>query len=183
MDKIISIRTPLQNDICRKLTAGDRVLLSGEVFTGRDVAHRRLFDALDKGDRLPVDLEDMIMFYAAPTPARPGRIIGSIGPTTSSRMDPYTPLLLKAGLKGMIGKGRRSEEVRQAIIKYRAVYFGAPGGVAALMSTCIKKAELAAYPDLGPEAIMRLTVVDMPLFVINDVHGRDFYEDRGIKAK
>jgi fumarate hydratase subunit beta len=177
MLKPFEIRTPLNIEVCAGLNAGDCVLLSGVVYTGRDVAHRRLFEAIGRGESLPINLRDEVMFYAAPTPARPGRIIGSIGPTTSGRMDAFTPRLIEAGLRGMIGKGMRSPEVIDAIIKHQAVYFGAIGGVAALTARCIKRAAVAAYDDLGPEAILRLEVVDLPLVVINDAHGGDLYRD------
>jgi fumarate hydratase subunit beta len=177
MQKPFKIRTPLSIDIRMGLKAGDRVLLSGPVYTGRDAAHRRLFEALDRGESLPISLRDEVMFYAAPSPARPGQVIGSIGPTTSGRMDAFTPRLIEAGLRGMIGKGRRSPEVIEAIKTYRAVYFGAIGGIAALTARCIMKAEAAAYDDLGPEAILRLELSDLPLVVINDVHGGDLYRE------
>lgn len=173
---IIRIETPLSRETCRELTAGDAVQLNGVVYTGRDVAHRRLFEALQRGETLPVDLENAVIFYAAPTPAPPGRVIGSVGPTTSSRMDAFTPALLEAGLLGMIGKGKRSPEVRAAIQKYEAVYFGAMGGVAALLSRCVRKAEIIAYEDLGTEAMMRLEITDFPLVVVNDSKGNDLYE-------
>jgi hydro-lyases, Fe-S type, tartrate/fumarate subfamily, beta region len=153
------------------------VLLSGEVYTARDVAHRRLYEALMKGEKLPIDLQGTVIFYAAPTPTPPRKIIGSIGPTTSYRMDAFTPKLLENGLKGMIGKGNRSPEVVEAIKQYRAIYFGAIGGIAALTAQCVKKVELIAYEDLGPEAIRRLTVRDMPLIVINDTAGQDLYAE------
>jgi fumarate hydratase subunit beta len=177
MSGLIHITTPLTDEVCSVLKAGDRVSLSGEVYTARDVAHRRLFEAALKGEKLPVKLKGEIIFYAAPTPARPGRAVGSIGPTTSSRMDPYTPELLSRGLKGMIGKGKRSSEVVSAIRKYGAVYFGAPGGVAALLAGCVKSSEVVAYEDLGPEAILRMEVSEMPLVVLIDVSGRDLYEE------
>lgn len=177
MKGIRQIHTPLTDEVVRDLSVGDALSLSGTIFTGRDVAHRRLFDAAAKGESLPVDLRGMVMFYAAPTPARPGRVIGSIGPTTSMRMDRYAPKLIELGLKGMIGKGRRSFEVRESIKEHHAVYFGAIGGVAALMSRCVKSAEVVAFPELGPEAMMRLEVVDFPLVVINDSKGRDLHEE------
>jgi fumarate hydratase subunit beta len=176
MSKIKSIKTPLDDRVCRALRAGDRVLLSGEVLTGRDVAHRRLYEAILRCEKLPIALRGETLFYAAPTPAGPGRLIGSVGPTTSSRMDPYTPKLLEMGLKGMIGKGKRSAAVIEAIRKHGAVYFGAIGGVAALMAQCVRRVEVAAYEELGPEAMLRLTVDDLPLVVINDVRGGDLYE-------
>lgn len=171
-----AIRTPLTEETCRRLSAGDRVLLSGSVLTARDAAHRRFAEALRKGEPLPVPLEGETIFYAAPTPTPPGRIIGSIGPTTSGRMDPHTPVLLEAGLRGMIGKGRRSPEVVEAIRNRRAVYFAATGGVAAVLSRCVRRVSLLAYEDLGPEAVLRLDIVDLPLVVVNDAEGRDLYE-------
>jgi fumarate hydratase subunit beta len=176
MKKPKSIQTPLDDRVCRGLRAGESVLLSGEVYTGRDVANRRLYETILRCKKLPIPIRGETIFYAAPTPARPGRIIGSMGPTTSSRMDPYTPKLLEMGLKGMIGKGKRSAEVIEAMKKYGAVYFGAIGGVAALMAQCVRRAEIAAYEELGPEAIMRLTVEELPLVVVNDVKGGDLYE-------
>jgi fumarate hydratase subunit beta len=169
------IKTPLTEEIITSLNSGDMVLLSGDVYTARDVAHRRLYESLLKGKKLPIDLSQAVIFYAAPTPAPPKKIIGSIGPTTSYRMDFFTPKLIEAGLKGMIGKGNRSPEVVDAIKKYKAVYFGAIGGIAALMSQCVKKVELIAYEDLGPEAIRKLTIVDLPLVIINDSQGNDLY--------
>ncbi|OPY83914.1 MAG: Fumarate hydratase class I, anaerobic [Smithella sp. PtaU1.Bin162] len=169
------IKTPLTDEVITSLNAGDMVLLSGQIYTARDVAHRRLYEALDKGDALPIDLKTAVIFYAAPTPTPPGRIIGSVGPTTSYRMDAFTPRLIESGLRGMIGKGDRSQEVKAAIKKYKAVYFGAIGGIAALTSQCIRKVELVAYEELGPEAIRKITIVDMPLIVVNDVRGNDIY--------
>lgn len=177
MRKPIEIRTPLGVDIRTSLNAGDSVLLSGWVYTGRDVAHRRLFEALGRGESLPIKLQDEILFYAAPTPAKPGQIIGSIGPTTSGRMDAFTPRLIEAGLRGMIGKGMRSPEVIDAIREHQAVYFGAIGGIAALTARCVRKATIAAYDDLGPEAILRLEIVRLPLVVVNDARGGDLYRD------
>jgi fumarate hydratase subunit beta len=172
----VNIRTPLTPDLCRRLRAGDGVFLSGEIYTGRDAAHRRLFEALRQGSPLPIEIEGVTLFYAAPTPARPGRVIGSIGPTTSYRMDACTPALIERGLRGMIGKGKRSPEVIAAIRKHGAVYFGAIGGIAALTSRCVIRADVAAYEDLGPEAILRLEVDRMPLVVINDAQGGDLYQ-------
>lgn len=169
------IKTPLTEEVITSLHAGDMVLLSGEVYTARDVAHRRLYESLLKGEKLPIDLSQAVLFYAAPTPAPPKKVIGSIGPTTSYRMDFFTPKLVENGLKGMIGKGNRSPEVVEAIKQHQAVYFGAIGGIAALMSQCVKKAELIAYEDLGPEAIRKLTVINIPLVVINDSQGNDLY--------
>jgi fumarate hydratase subunit beta len=173
----IKIHTPLTDDVIATLHAGDMVLLCGEVYTARDVAHRRLYEALLKGEKLPIDLRGAVIFYAAPTPTPPRKIIGPIGPTTSYRMDAFTPKLLEQGLKGMIGKGNRSPEVVAAIQKYKAVYFGAIGGIAALTAKCVIKAEIVAYEDLGPEAIRKLTIVDMPVIVINDAEGHDLYAE------
>jgi len=175
MEKVRKIKTPLNEEIITPLHAGDMVLLSGEVYTARDVAHRRLYEALTKGEALPIDLPNAVLFYAAPTPTPPGKVIGSIGPTTSYRMDFFTPKLIENGLRGMIGKGNRSPEVVESIKLHKAVYFGAIGGIAALMSQCVKKMELIAYEDLGPEAIRKLTIVDLPLVVINDSQGNDLY--------
>ena len=169
------IKTPLSKEMIASLHAGDMVLLSGEVYTARDVAHRRLYESLTKGESLPIDLPNAVLFYAAPTPTPPGKIIGSIGPTTSCRMDFFTPKLIENGVRGMIGKGMRSPDVVAALKKYGAVYFGAIGGIAALMSQCVKKMELIAYEDLGPEAIRKLTIVDLPLVIINDSQGNDLY--------
>ncbi len=169
------IKTPLTEEIITSLHAGDMVLLSGEVYTARDVAHRRLYEALLKGEKLPIDLTQAVIFYAAPSPTPPKKVIGSIGPTTSYRMDSFTPKLIEAGLRAMIGKGNRSSEVVEAIKQHKAVYFGAIGGMAALMSQCVKNVEMIAYEDLGPEAIRKLTVRDLPLVVINDFQGNDLY--------
>ncbi|HPY35292.1 MAG TPA: Fe-S-containing hydro-lyase [Smithellaceae bacterium] len=169
------LEIPLKTDIISSLQAGDMVLISGEVYTARDVAHRRLYEELLKGEKLPIDLKAAVIFYAAPAPTPPGKIIGSIGPTTSYRMDFFTPKLIENGLKGMIGKGSRSAEIVAALKKYGAVYFGAIGGIAALTARCVKKVELVAYEDIGPEAIRKLTVVDFPAVVINDAHGNDLY--------
>jgi fumarate hydratase subunit beta len=175
MEKVRKIKAPLNEEVVTSLRAGDMVLLSGEIYTARDVAHRRLYESLLKGEKLPVDLSQVVLFYAAPTPAPPKKIIGSIGPTTSYRMDFFTPKLIENGLRGMIGKGMRSLDVVAALKKYSAVYFGAIGGIAALMSQCVKKMELIAYEDLGPEAIRKLTIVDLPLVIINDSQGNDLY--------
>lgn len=171
----VRISTPLTAEICASLRAGDMVLLSGDVYTARDAAHRRMYEAIKKGLPVPIDLKTTTIFYAAPSPTPLGKVIGSIGPTTSYRMDAFTPLLIEHGLRGMIGKGNRSPEVIEAIRQYGAVYFGAIGGIAALTAQTVKRVELIAYDDLGPEAIRKLTVVDMPLVVINDVRGNDLY--------
>ncbi len=169
------IKTPLTEEIITLLHAGDMVMLSGEVYTARDVAHKRLYESLLKGEKLPVDLSQAVLFYAGPSPTPPKKVIGSIGPTTSYRMDFFTPKLIENGLRGMIGKGNRSPEVVEVIKKYNSVYFGAIGGIAALMSQCVKKVEMVAYEDLGPEAIRKLTVRDFPLVVVNDSSGKDLY--------
>jgi fumarate hydratase subunit beta len=162
----------------KELRAGDQVLLSGVVYTARDAAHARLSESLEKGENLPVNLNEQIIYYVGPSQAKPGQIIGSAGPTTSYRMDIYTPKLLeRTGLKGMIGKGTRSKEVKDAIIKYKAVYFAAVGGAAALIAKRIIKAEVVAYEDLGAEAIYLLVVDKLPLFVVNDCHGGDLYQE------
>ncbi|OPL16874.1 MAG: fumarate hydratase [delta proteobacterium MLS_D] len=176
MKQPVIIHTPLYERVRRTLRAGDRVLLTGTVLTGRDVAHKRMYEAVTAGRDLPVDLDNAVLFYAAPTPAPPGRVIGSIGPTTSGRMDRYTPMLLERGLGAMIGKGSRSREVRDAMSRCGAVYFGAPGGVAALLSRTVRSARIVACEDAGPEAMMELTVVEFPLVVINDCVGGDLYE-------
>lgn len=175
------IQTPLTADVCASLHAGNLVLLTGDVYTARDAAHRRLHEALAKGLPLPIDLSSATIFYAAPSPTPPGKVIGSIGPTTSYRMDAFTPTLIEQGLKGMIGKGNRSREVMEAIKKHNAVYFGAIGGIAALTARCVKRMELIAYEDLGPEAIRKLSVVDLPLVVVNDSQGNDLYFSEQIK--
>lgn len=170
------VTPPLSEDEVRQLKVGDRVLLSGILYTGRDEAHKRLADLLEEGGELPIDIKGQVIYYVGPSPARPGKVIGSAGPTTSYRMDPYAPLLMAHGLKGMIGKGKRSTAVREAMQQYGAVYFGAVGGVAALYARSIKAAEVVAYEDLGTEAIRRLTVEDFPVLVVNDAHGNDLYE-------
>jgi fumarate hydratase subunit beta len=167
---------PLTDVVIAKLKAGDRVLITGVIYTGRDMAHKYMVDGHRKGQAFPFDLKGQILYYTGPTPAPPGRPIGAAGPTTSYRMDKYAPYLLEHGLKGMIGKGSRSAEVRDAIRKHRAVYFAAIGGAGALISKAIKKAEVIAYPELGTEAVMRLEVEDFPVFVVNDIHGGDLYE-------
>ena len=178
---IIRLQTPLADEDIEKLHSGDRVLLSGVIYTARDAAHKRLFELLQAGKPLPVDLRGQVIYYVGPTPAKPGRVIGSAGPTTSGRMDAYTPALIEYGLKGMIGKGSRNQDVLDALKRYRAVYFGATGGAGALLARCIKKAEVVTYEDLGPEAIYRLEVEDFPAIVINDAHGGDLYAE-GVRA-
>ena len=172
----IRITTPLTAEKVKGLKAGDSVLLSGVIYTSRDAGHKRLVDLLDKGEELPVDVKDQIIYYVGPTPAKPGHPIGSAGPTTSYRMDPYTPKLLDAGLKGMIGKGLRSPEVIDAIKRNTGVYFAAIGGAAALMGRSVKKAEIVTYEDLGAEALRRLEVEDLPVVVVIDSEGNNLYE-------
>jgi len=159
-----------------RLYAGDSVLITGTLYTGRDLAHQRLVEALQKGAALPFDLNGAVVYYVGPAPAKPGQVIGSAGPTTSYRMDAYAPLLLEHGLKGMIGKGNRSRPVRVALKRFGAVYFAAVGGAAALIARSIKAARVIAYEDLGPEAVRELTVEDFPAIVINDMFGGDLYE-------
>jgi fumarate hydratase subunit beta len=173
---IYELSTPLTDEKIEHLRAGDKTILSGVIYTARDAAHQKIINLLNEGKNLPFNLQDQVIYYVGPSPAKPGRTIGSAGPTTSSRMDPYTPALLAEGLKGMIGKGARSEDVCQAIQKYKAVYFAAIGGAAALMSKCITKVEVIAYPELGPEAIYKLEVTNLPLIVINDIKGNDLYQ-------
>jgi fumarate hydratase subunit beta len=172
----VEILTPLQDITLTKLHAGDQVYITGVLFTARDAAHRRFMEALAAGQKLPFELHGQVIYYTGPTPARPGRVIGSAGPTTSGRMDIYTPALLAAGLKGMIGKGRRSGEVKEAMLQHGAVYFAATGGAAALIARSIRKAEVIAYPELGAEAVYRLEVEKFPAIVVNDIHGGDLYE-------
>ncbi|MBU6415131.1 Fe-S-containing hydro-lyase [Patescibacteria group bacterium] len=172
------ILLPLTDEIIAGLKAGDAVLLSGILFTGRDAAHKRIVEALARGEAPPFDIQGATIYYMGPSPAKPGAIIGAAGPTTSGRMDAYTPRLLQEGLKGMIGKGFRSEAVRQAIVEHHGVYFAAIGGIGALISKCVKKAEVIAYPELGAEAVLKLEVEDFPAIVINDIHGNDWYRIR-----
>jgi fumarate hydratase subunit beta len=176
MSKIVRLTPPVTDDMIRDLVTGDQVLVNGIIYTARDAAHKRLMELLDTGQKLPVDFKGQILYYVGPSPARPGRVIGAAGPTTSTRMDVYTPTMLNLGLKAMIGKGKRSPEVIAALRQYTAVYLGATGGAGALISKCIKAAEVVAFPDLGPEAIHRLEVEDLPTIVINDCHGGDLYE-------
>ena len=171
-----ALQVPASREELRELRAGDYVYISGTIYTARDAAHKRLYESLTQGEDIPIDLNGTFLYYLGPTPAREGMVIGSAGPTTSSRMDKYTPLLLRKGLAGMIGKGKRSEEVRQAIMQQDAVYFAAVGGAGALLSKCIKSAEVVAYEDLGTEAIRRLTVERLPVIVIIDSQGNNLYE-------
>ena len=172
----IKIKTPLTKEAIAGLKAGDEILLSGVIFTARDAAHKRLHDLIAKGKLIPLNLKDAVIYYAGPTPPRPNAIIGSCGPTTGSRMDPFTPELLRLGLGGMIGKGDRSREVKLAIKKYRSVYFLAIGGIGALLSDKVKMAQPILFKDLGPEAIYKMEVVDFPLTVGIDSKGNDIYD-------
>jgi len=181
MEEAIRIYTPLTDEIVEKLKTGDKVLVNGFIYTGRDAAHRRLVELVNKGQPLPFDIEGQIIYYVGPTPPKPGKVIGSAGPTSSYRMDPYAPVLMAKGLKGMIGKGSRGKEVIDAMKQYKAVYLAATGGAGALISKRIKKADVVAYEDLGPEAIRRLEVEDFPAIVVNDIYGHDLYE-QGKKA-
>jgi len=174
------ITTPLTQDVVLELKAGDEVLISGVIYTGRDAAHKRLIELLSRGEKLPIDLEGQVIYYVGPCPPKPGQVIGSAGPTTSGRMDPYTPTLIERGLKGMIGKGSRKPEVVEAMKKHRAVYFLAIGGLGALLAKRVKRAEVVAFPDLGPEAIYRLEVEDFPVIVGIDAYGNDLYLE-GVK--
>ncbi len=173
----MKIHTPLTDDVVASLRAGQKVLISGTIYVARDAAHKRIVEAMDAGVPLPLELQGQIIYYMGPAPAKPGQAIGSAGPTTSYRMDPYTPRLLAAGLKGMIGKGNRSQAVKDAIRQYRAVYFASTGGAGALIAKSVKKAEVIAYEDLGAEALWKLEVEDFPATVINDIYGGDAYED------
>ena len=180
MPNQIRLTTPLSNGDVENLKIGDKVLLNGVLLTGRDAAHKRLFDLIKNGEDLPIDIKGQVIYYVGPAPAKPGKPIGSAGPTTSYRMDPYAPTLIELGLKGMIGKGNRSQEVIESIKEHKAVYFGATGGAGALIAKRIKKASIVAYEDLGPEAIRILEVEDFPVTVVNDCNGNDLYKE-GIK--
>jgi len=172
----IRVTTPMSRDQARSLKSGDSVLLSGVIYTARDAAHKRLCELVAAGKELPLDVKDSVIYFVGPTPARPGEAIGSAGPTTAYRMDAYSPTMIEQGQTGMIGKGKRNEEVIAAMKKHGAVYFGAIGGCGALLSKCIKKAEVIAYDDLGAEAIRRLEVEDFPVIVIIDSEGNNLYE-------
>lgn len=173
---VYRLHTPLSSAELERLKVGDRVLISGKIYTARDTAHRRLVELIEAGRELPIRLKGQVIYYCGPTPAKPGQPIGSAGPTTSYRMDSYAPRLMELGLKGMIGKGRRSPAVIEAMKKFGAVYFGATGGAGALLAKKIKSASVVAYEDLGPEAIRELEVEDFPVVVINDTKGNDLYD-------
>ena len=174
MDRYIN--APIDNEIVNSLKAGDCVYITGTIYTARDAAHKRMYEAIKNGENIPFELKNNIIYYLGPSPAREGQVIGSAGPTTSSRMDKYTPLLLEHGLKGMLGKGKRSDNVIESMHKNNAVYFAAIGGAGALLSKCIKKAEVIAYDDLGTEAIRKLYVEDFPVIVVIDSEGNNLYE-------
>lgn len=170
------ITAPINKETAKGLRAGDYVYLTGTIYTARDAAHKRMYEALEKGETLPLELKDNVIYYMGPSPAREGRPIGSAGPTTASRMDKYAPALLDLGLTGMIGKGKRSEAVREAIVRNGAVYFAAVGGAGALLAGSIKASEVIAYDDLGTEAIRRLEVENFPVIVVMDSEGNNLYE-------
>lgn len=171
------IKTPLTDEKVSDLKAGDYVYITGTIYSARDAAHKRIYEAMQKGENIPIELQDNIIYYLGPSPAREGQVIGSAGPTTSSRMDKYTPLLLENGLKGMIGKGRRSQEVIDSMNKNNAVYFAAIGGAGALLSKCIKSSEIIAYEDLGTEAIRKLEVENLPVIVVIDSDRKNMYDE------
>lgn len=176
MSEVKKITLPLTKELAKTLKAGDRVLLSGTIYTSRDAGHKRMCEALARGEKLPFDPTDATIYYVGPTPAKPGQVIGSAGPTTSGRMDAYAPMLMKVGIRGMIGKGARLDEVIEAMKENFGVYFGAIGGAGALLAKCIKSSELIAYEDLQSEALRKLYVEDMPLVVIIDCYGNNLYE-------
>jgi fumarate hydratase subunit beta len=176
-DGIKDVTTPLTDEDVVSLRAGDRVRITGVLYTARDAAHGRLLALIEKGEKLPIDVEGAIIYYTGPTPARPGDVVGAIGPTTASRMDTFTPALLSLGLKGTMGKGYRGQAVKDALRTHRGVYFGAIGGAGAVLSRHVKRLAIVAYEDLGTEAIRRLEVEAFPAIVVNDCHGGDLYED------
>ncbi len=173
----MKLTTPLTNETVEKLHAGDRVEITGTIYVGRDAAHKRLVEALERGEELPMDMTGQIIYYMGPSPTKPGNVIGSAGPTTSGRMDKFAPRLMEIGLKGMIGKGLRAQPVKDAMKKYKAVYFAATGGAAALIAQRIKKAKVIAYEELGAEALQKLEVEDFPVIVVNDMYGGDAYAE------
>jgi fumarate hydratase subunit beta len=181
MQKKISL--PITDSVIKDLRSGDSILLKGSLYVARDAAHKRMVEALDRGEPLPFDIKGQTIYYMGPTPAKPGQVIGSAGPTTSGRMDIYSPRLIAAGLKGMIGKGMRSAEVKAAIREFGAVYMAAIGGTGALISKTIKKSEVVAYAELGAEAVLKIEVEDFPATVINDIYGGDLYEEGQAKYR
>ena len=176
-DGIKDVTTPLTDADVESLKSGDRVRISGVIYTARDAAHGRLFPLLEKGEKLPIDVKGAVIYYTGPTPPRPGDALGSVGPTTASRMDKFTPALLEAGLKGTIGKGYRGQPVKDALKRHKAVYVGSIGGAGAVLSQFVKKADVVAYEDLGTDAIRRLEVEGFPAIVLYDCHGGDLYQD------
>ncbi len=177
------INAPLSDDIVNELKSGDYVYITGTIYTARDAAHKRMYEALERDEELPFDIEGNIIYYLGPSPAREGRPIGSAGPTTATRMDKYTPSLLDLGLKGMIGKGKRRQNVKDAMIRNKAVYFAAVGGAGAILSKCIVESEVIAYDDLGTEAVRKLKVKDFPVIVVIDAKGNDLYETAALQYK
>ena len=177
MAEVRHIELPFTEELVRELRAGDRLLLSGTVYVARDAAHKRMVEALDRGEQLPIDIRNATIYFMGPSPARPGRPMGAGGPTTASRMDPYSPRLIALGLKAMIGKGVRSRAVRDAMCEHGSVFLGGIGGAGALLSRAVKSAEVIAYDELGPEALRRLEVEDLPVTVVDDTTGRDLYEE------
>jgi len=169
------ITSPFNDKTIADLKAGDQVLISGVMYVGRDAAHKRLVETMNKGEKMPFDVKGQVIYYMGPSPTKPGNVIGSSGPTTSGRMDAYTPRMLEAGLKGMVGKGLRTKDVKDSIKKYKAVYLASVGGAAALIAKRIVKSEIIAYEELGPEALLRIEVKDFPAIVINDMYGGDLY--------
>ncbi len=180
MGETYRLTTPLSDDDVTKLRIGDKVLLSGVVYTARDAAHKRLVDLINRNEPLPMELEGQVIYYVGPSPAPPGRAIGAAGPTTSYRMDPYAPVLMARGMKAMIGKGKRAKEVVEAMVRHKAVYLAATGGAGALLGSAVKEASVIAYEELGPEAVYRLVVKDLPVVVVNDTQGNDLYVE-GVK--
>ena len=181
--KTLNIKAPLDEETIASLKAGDQVFITGVIYVGRDAAHKRMVEALDEGKPLPFDVKGQTIYYMGPSPAKPGQPIGSAGPTTSGRMDSYSPRMMAEGLKGMIGKGMRTQEVKDAMKKYKAVYMAAIGGAGALISKSIKKSEVVAYGELGAEALLRLEVENFPATVINDIYGGDLYQEGKAKYK
>jgi len=177
------ITLPLTDEVLRDLKSGDDVLISGGMYVARDAAHKRMVKVLDQGKPLPFDIKDQTIYYMGPSPTKPGHVIGSAGPTTSGRMDSYSPRLMAEGLKGMIGKGMRSQPVKDAMKKYRAIYFAVIGGAGALVSKAIKRSEVIAYAELGAEALLKIEVEDFPAIVINDIYGGDLYEEGKARYK
>ena len=177
------ITAPIDDKTARELKSGDYVYISGTIYTARDAAHKRMYEALEKGEKLPFDVKDNVIYYMGPSPAREGRPIGTAGPTTATRMDKYAPALLDLGIKGMIGKGKRRQNVKDSMIKNGAVYFAAVGGAGAILSKCIRESEVIAYDDLGTEAIRKLYVEDFPAIVVIDSEGNDLYETSVLEYK